>query len=314
MTTVSRASLLLVAVLVGCTAATDDTLTLPTSHAEAARELKLMSVPPLRQLTREQFSADAQKEANEEADDEAQRQHDTYGRLGFYPKDFDLKGSGAARSDFFVAYYDAETKSVTVVGTPDHSVLVHELVHALQDQHFDLKHVHGEQVSSDEALARDALIEGDARLAEYRDYFSDRGDDPIATLRGYVTVDQARSDALTIFKNTKLPLIFASYAAFAYSFGAAYVANAVSLPQGQWNYARINALFAAGDGPKSTKEIIRAGAPVEPIVDAGLGSLPGSIAAEWGVESVDRLGEWYTYVLLFPALETSSDLTDLAGA
>lgn len=41
-------------------------------------------------------------------------------------------------------------------------VLIHELVHALQDQHFGLAGMHDAKLSGDEELARAALIEGDA--------------------------------------------------------------------------------------------------------------------------------------------------------
>ncbi len=48
------------------------------------------------------------------------------------------------------------------------TVVVHELVHALQDQHFDLERFKGdEDPLSDAAAARDALVEGDATLAMF---------------------------------------------------------------------------------------------------------------------------------------------------
>ena len=43
-------------------------------------------------------------------------------------------------------------------------VLIHELTHALQDQHFDLEKFVGTDPLSDEATARQALVEGDATL------------------------------------------------------------------------------------------------------------------------------------------------------
>jgi uncharacterized iron-regulated protein len=44
-------------------------------------------------------------------------------------------------------------------------VLIHEMVHALQDQHFGLEKLHEPFLGSDEELARAALIEGDATLS-----------------------------------------------------------------------------------------------------------------------------------------------------
>lgn len=66
-------------------------------------------------------------------------------------------------------WYDAERDTLVVVEPPDPSLgpmtLVHELQHALQDQHFDLAAMHPADPGSDAGLARLALIEGEAMLA-----------------------------------------------------------------------------------------------------------------------------------------------------
>jgi hypothetical protein len=73
-----------------------------------------------------------------------------------------------------VGFYDPRAKSLFVRGSAGSSgqivprypgtrtVLAHEIVHALQDQHFDLKY--GQGLNEDEALAYLALVEGDAVL------------------------------------------------------------------------------------------------------------------------------------------------------
>jgi hypothetical protein len=73
------------------------------------------------------------------------------------------------------AYYDPEIKTVTVISHPDQTgsnplveamlTLAHELVHALQDREIDL--MKSDFHTSDEYLAYDAIIEGDARFYEY---------------------------------------------------------------------------------------------------------------------------------------------------
>lgn len=85
-----------------------------------------------------------------------------------------------------LAYYDTKTKKITVRGTtitPSMRVtLVHELVHVLQDQHFNIG-ARVEELSKDEddvdsqdseATVLDAVIEGDASRIEtqYRDSLS----------------------------------------------------------------------------------------------------------------------------------------------
>ncbi|MDJ0838265.1 MAG: hypothetical protein QNK37_17240 [Acidobacteriota bacterium] len=49
----------------------------------------------------------------------------------------------------------------------DEAILVHEINHAIQDQHFDLGQFGMEQPLSDEAAARLALVEGDATVVMY---------------------------------------------------------------------------------------------------------------------------------------------------
>ncbi|MFQ3651926.1 MAG: ChaN family lipoprotein [Gemmataceae bacterium] len=66
------------------------------------------------------------------------------------------------------AYYDHKKKEVflyeDIKGSYAKGVLIHELVHALQDQHFNLTKLHQDVFESDRELAIAALIEGDATL------------------------------------------------------------------------------------------------------------------------------------------------------
>src|SRR5262245_25028717 len=66
------------------------------------------------------------------------------------------------------AYYDIIKKEVVlyddIKSNYSKAVLIHELVHALQDQHFDLKKLHQASFGSDGEMARAALVEGDAQL------------------------------------------------------------------------------------------------------------------------------------------------------
>jgi len=64
--------------------------------------------------------------------------------------------------------YEFKDKALTVyddVGANyERGVLVHEMIHALQDQHFDFGRLHGRKLPDDASLALTALIEGDATL------------------------------------------------------------------------------------------------------------------------------------------------------
>jgi hypothetical protein len=67
------------------------------------------------------------------------------------------------------AYYDPDTKRVYLLSEGDSSleqgvIMAHELYHALQDQYFDLNSYMSEKLNlnSDEEMARNALVEGEA--------------------------------------------------------------------------------------------------------------------------------------------------------
>lgn len=76
-------------------------------------------------------------------------------------------------------FYDAEADELVVRGdraTPlVRAVLVHELTHALQDQHFDLHRPELDERDDESRLGFLGLVEGDANLVEeaYRDQLSD---------------------------------------------------------------------------------------------------------------------------------------------
>src|SRR5262245_55705802 len=73
-----------------------------------------------------------------------------------------------AGADGVQGYYDTKQKALflydDVKGSYAKGVLIHEMVHALQDQHFGLAKLHAATFGSDAELAMAALIEGDATL------------------------------------------------------------------------------------------------------------------------------------------------------
>ncbi len=89
-------------------------------------------------------------------------------RLGFATEDFKLKETTLALlSEQAAAFYDFEKRKLFVVGgTPDSvgpELLIHELGHALQDQHFGLRRfLKAAGDDDDGALARMAVMEGQA--------------------------------------------------------------------------------------------------------------------------------------------------------
>jgi hypothetical protein len=91
--------------------------------------------------------------------------------LGIIPEEFPYASCMADGQDNASwALYDRDAQEIVVRAeseTPD-PILVHEIVHALQDQHFNLAKLHGLTSSSDRGMAIAALIEGDAIDVEVR--------------------------------------------------------------------------------------------------------------------------------------------------
>lgn len=102
-------------------------------------------------------------------------------KLGFLPRDFNLKEFLVkSTGQEIAAYYDDQTKTISMLNwvPPDHQepILAHELTHALQDQNYDLGKwmkagkKPGEGGATDDiALARKAVVEGQAMVV-YVDY------------------------------------------------------------------------------------------------------------------------------------------------
>jgi hypothetical protein len=149
-----------------------------------------------------------------------------------------------------VGFYDDEKETLFVRGTDLTDVdvrvtLVHELTHALQDQHFDLGKLHQAVQRSGSDFALTALIEGDATTVEYdyvlslpeaeQDaYFADEPDEP----------DTADSSA------SEIPPVLDLFMSAPYIFGARYHAFLREIGGAQ----RVNDAFAVP--PTSEEEII----------------------------------------------------------
>lgn len=104
----------------------------------------------------------------------------TMKKLGFLPRAFDLKEFLVKSTGKEIAgYYDDETKTISLLNwvpaDRQKPILAHELTHALQDQNYDLadwmraKPTGGDEENDDRAIARKAVVEGQAMVV-YVDY------------------------------------------------------------------------------------------------------------------------------------------------
>jgi hypothetical protein len=147
--------------------ATVDTL---SRYVEMARGLKFLHPVKATLYSDAEFDAHLRALGNARLDG-----NDLAGRvatleaLGVLPPNFDLTKSQVSDTSGVLGYYDPKTKELAVRGA-DISVytsrtLVHELTHALQDQHFDLQRFLGSP-NADVDLAERSLFEGDAMRIE----------------------------------------------------------------------------------------------------------------------------------------------------
>ncbi len=101
--------------------------------------------------------------------DEVRAEELTLQMLGLVPRDFDLrKNTLELLTEQAAAFYDYDQKRLFVLlgagdGDEERVALIHELAHALADQHFHLaKFIHEGMKSDDNATARQAVMEGQA--------------------------------------------------------------------------------------------------------------------------------------------------------
>jgi hypothetical protein len=270
--------------------------------AEQARELEFVDEVPITAVTPDEWRDSYQTDLDPDYLDHLAQ---VYGRLGYFDPSLDLTPIFADTSDLFIASYDPGAKTITVIGDPDDDVVVHELVHALQDQHFGLYEYDG--LTSDQFLARRAVTEGDAVLSQYR--YQIATDHPGLDLDAIdwepllaAYADQASS----ILADSTIPLLFDDYAAFCYANGLPYTAHNVlgvtpddPTPGRTVDMGLEDELFTARP-PNTTEHVLRLGlgppSSDDPVYRYPWVPEPG----RGGVASTDVLGEFYAYLLLYP--------------
>jgi uncharacterized iron-regulated protein len=154
-------------------------------------------------------------------------------------------------------YYDIAKKTLFVYddvkGNYAKGVLIHEMVHALQDQHFKLSKLHSETFGSDAELAVAALIEGDASYT-------------------MIEVLEKEQPHVAFMLKTTLEKAKDPQRALLYGLGAKYVQTLKK--KGGWEAVNLRYRFT----PTSTATILH---PEERIMPVKLG--PGKVTGEFGL-------------------------------
>jgi hypothetical protein len=178
--------------------------------------------------------------------------------FGLAPRGFDYRDLLLRiLTEQIAGYYHPKTKTLYVADwltlEEQRLVLVHELVHALQDQHFDLRRFEkGPQGESDRDLAVHALIEGEAMGVMLTYMLKPQGLDmtsipvPLTLLFEQLRMmEDGRSQALQ-----SAPAAVRESLLFPYTYGAAFVQYLVR--EGSWT--RVSRAYA--DPPDSTEQIL----------------------------------------------------------
>ncbi len=154
-----------------CDAARADCQALVFSATACAREQTGASMPPIRTITAQEFAAELRESIQVDPNAQPDPWEQAVKLLGLSPPEASL--SDVLIDDLVshvVAFYDGETKKVSLIaenaGDPQSAtfVLSHEFVHALQDQAVDLGAFHELATSTDESIAIDTLVEGEAMI------------------------------------------------------------------------------------------------------------------------------------------------------
>jgi hypothetical protein len=195
-----------------------------------------------------------------------------YKMFGLLPHDMDLKEFlGGFYADQVGGYYDPRTQAFYIVddqalGDDDDPgrhdfVMAHELVHALQDQHFGLEAMREPmQDHNDRLMALSAVIEGDAMISGI-DHVAWRFGLPITTtsplgrkLTSLLTLAADRvaeqGDQPTAKSLREAPEVIASSMVFPYVEGT----RLAMAMRSEFGLAGLDALFS--DPPESTEQLI----------------------------------------------------------
>jgi hypothetical protein len=170
-------------------------------------------------------------------------------------------------ADKLLGYYDAKKKYLAITETASYSliyfmnmrqstesrsVVLHELVHALQDQHFDLERELARARTSDEKNAFMALVEGDATLAMVAYSMRRYGIVMRSLIEDHAFFEQVMNGIPSTAGAAAIgPRAMQNPIVFRYSGGALFAAHLVSSD----GYDALNAAFRRL--PASTLEILR---------------------------------------------------------
>ncbi len=270
--------------------------------ASRIRGLKLKQAVPCKLQNRDQVERYLQDAIKKKVPEKKLKGEERiYKLIGLIPLDYDYtNGLIKLYTDQLGGYYDPEKKYYAMAAWMPTAfqmpIAVHELTHALQDQHFDLEKLIDEKENPGDALmARLALVEGDA-TAVMLDYARE--------LQGGSPVSQDEDVSAFMLQNlagsmlspglSSAPPALQALLIYPYVSGLNFV-HSILRDEG---YKGVNKLFQ--NPPRSTEEILhpqKYGAEEKDFRDVPVGQTEFSAAIK-EPEYSDRLGEFVIATLL----------------
>jgi hypothetical protein len=276
-----------------------------TAH-DVARVRGLAIKTPLDQeiVDRDELRARlAKAAASRQTQDELHAEGIALQRWGFVPPDADLtQVTVDILGEQIAGTYDPATKKLMLVSPVEEFVLIHEIEHALQDQHFDLAKVEGGD--SDEAIARHALVEGDGLVTMLEVILDRKG---IAPPWSNPAIVADLSRALDVPVGDSLdhaPLAIREQRLFPYKAGFAFVAAL----RAQKPWSAVDAAFKRP--PRSTEQVLH---PEKYLADEQPVAVTAPVLADATVVHSTTWGE-LGFQLFLRAHGIDGDVAKLAAA
>jgi hypothetical protein len=195
-------------------------------------------------------------------------------------------------------YYDVEKKQFFIASwlNPDEQkpVMIHELTHALQDQHFNLKKMLEDcrrQDNDDRMMAQQALLEGDATVVMLQ-YFLDPLERHFSELPDLAFFMRTQMSGMqsqySVFKNA--PSFLQEMLLFPYGYGASFLQYAWK-QKPSWQF--INKIYS--DLPDSTEQIMHPEkyfSEIDKPKPVNAEAYADRLGKNWGIAYKNILGEF----------------------
>jgi hypothetical protein len=165
-------------------------------------------------------------------------------------------------------------------------IMVHELTHALQDQHFDLERFDNwSKTESDSRLAITALVEGDATAAMYKYIL----ENPLVAIKAFASMGNINSEQLN-----NAPRVIRESFGFPYQQGTEFVGRLYN--KGGWDMVS----SAYTTLPQSTEQILHIEKYLkgEQPIKISLPDLSSDLGQDWKLIENNVNGEWGYYLTI----------------